>query len=66
MLITWLVEKIVHRKRETGHKAVFYPLAILSTGITTLFFSCQRQALHPYGIFINSFVINLVSTPGGL
>ena len=66
LLLTWLVEKIVHRQREIGHKAVFYPLAILSTGLTTLFFYANAKLFTLYGIFINSFVINLVSTPGGL
>lgn len=66
IFLTWLVEKFVHREREIGHKAVFYPLAVLSTGITTLFFFANAKLFTLYGIFINSFVINLVSTPGGL
>ena len=66
LLITGLVEKLVHRQREHGHKAVFYPLAVLSTGITTLFFYANAKLYTLYGMFINSFVINLVSTPGGL
>ena len=66
LILTWLIEKLVHRGRVTGHKAVFYPLAVLSTGITTLFFYANAKLFTLYGIFINSFVINLVSTPGGL
>ncbi len=66
LVLTWLVEKFVHRERQIGHKAVFYPLAVLSTGITTLFFYANAKLYTLYGIFINSFVINLVSTPGGL
>ncbi|MBK7355691.1 DUF3413 domain-containing protein [Propionivibrio sp.] len=42
------------------------PLAVLSTGITTLFFYANAKLYTLYGMFINSFVINLVSTPGGL
>lgn len=66
LIVTWLVEKFVHREREIGHKAVFYPLAVLSTGLTTLFFFANAKLFTLYGIFINSFVINLVTTPGGL
>ena len=66
LIITWLVEKFVNREREVGHRAVFYPLAVLSTGITTLFFYANAKLFTLYGIFINSFVINLISTPGGL
>ena len=66
LLITWLVDRAVHREREHGHKAVFYPLAILATGITTLFFYANAKLFTLYGFFVNSFVINLVATPGGL
>ncbi|MBL0208953.1 MAG: sulfatase-like hydrolase/transferase [Propionivibrio sp.] len=66
LLITGLVEKLVHRQREHGHKAVFYPWPYSSTGITTLFFYANAKLYTLYGMFINSFVINLVSTPGGL
>lgn len=66
LLITWLTDKVVHQEREHGHKAVFYPLAILATGITTLFFYANAKLFTLYGFFVNSFVINLVATPGGL
>lgn len=66
LTLTWLVEKFVHREREIGHKAVFYPLAVISTGLTTLFFYANAKLFMLYGIFVNSFVINLVFTPGGL
>ena len=66
LTFTWLVEKFVHRERVHGHKMILFPLAVLSTGITTLFFYANAKLFTLYGIFINSFVINLVSTPGGL
>ena len=66
MLLTWLVDRLVHRERKIGHKIIFYPLAVLSTGITTLFFYANAKLFMLYGIFINSFVINLVATPGGI
>ena len=66
LILTWLAEKFVHRERELGHTAVFYPLAVLCTGITTLFFYANAKLFMLYGIFVNSFVINLVTTPGGL
>ena len=66
LLLTGLVGKLIHRRRASGHKAVLYPLAVLSTSLTTLFFYANAKLFTLYGIFINSFVINLVSTPGGL
>ena len=66
LLLTWLVGKFVHRERVTGHKAVFYPLAVLSTAATTLFFYANAKLFALYGMFINSFVVNLVFTPGGI
>ena len=66
LLITFLTEKFVHRERVHGHKAVLYPLAILSTAVTTLFFYANTKLYALYGFFVNSFVINLVATPGGI
>ena len=66
LILTWVVEKVAHWGRESGNKAVFYPLASLSTGITTLFFYANAKLYALYGIFVNSFVINLVTTPGGM
>lgn len=66
LLITFLTEKFVHREREHGHKAVLYPLAILSSAVTTLFFYANTKLYALYGFFVNSFVINLVATPGGI
>lgn len=66
LFVTWLTEKFVHRERQHGHKAVLYPLAILSTAATTLFFYANTKLYALYGFFINSFVINLVATPGGI
>lgn len=66
LLVTWLAEKIVHRERQHGHKAVLYPLAVLTTAVTTLFFYANAKLYALYGFFVNGFVINLVATPGGL
>lgn len=66
LLLTRLVEKVVHRKREHGRSLLVFTLAVLSTGITTLFFFANAKLYSLYGMFINSFVINLVTTPGGL
>ena len=66
LILIWLAEKIAHRKREFGRTTVFYPLAVLCTGVTTLFFYANAKLFMLYGIFVNSFVINLVTTPGGL
>lgn len=66
LVLTKLVEKLVHRGREHGRTAVLYPLAVIATGITTLFFYANAKLYALYGMFVNSFVINLVTTPGGL
>lgn len=66
LLLTKLVDVIVHRGCDLGRSAILYPLAVLSTSLTTLFFYANAKLFTLYGIFINSFVINLVTTPGGL
>ena len=66
LALTWLVGKLLHRRRATANKIVMYPLAVLSTALTTLFFYANAKLFTLYGIFVNSFVINLVTTRGGL
>jgi len=66
LILTKVVDWVVHRRRETARRAIVYPLAVLSTGVTTLFFYANAKLFSLYGMFINSFVINLVTTPGGL
>ena len=66
LTLTWLLEKIVHRGKSQASMAIFYSFAVLSTGLTTLFFYANAKLHTLYGIFINSFVINLVTTPGGI
>ena len=29
ILLTWLVDRLVHRERKIGHKVIFYPLAVV-------------------------------------
>ena len=66
LALTWLVERLAHRRRTVGRRALLYPLAVLTTGVSTLFFYANAKLFMLYGMFINSFVINLVTTPGGL
>ena len=66
LILTKVMDWVVHRQRETARRAIVYPLAVLSTGLTTLFFYANAKLFSLYGMFINSFVINLVTTPGGL
>ncbi len=66
LLIVWVADRFFHREREHGHKRVFYPLAIVATALTTLFFYANAKLFTLYGFFVNSFVINLIATPGGL
>ncbi|MGH8670613.1 MAG: sulfatase-like hydrolase/transferase [Burkholderiales bacterium] len=41
-------------------------VAIVSGALTTLFFYASAKLHELYGMFINGFVINLISTPGGI
>lgn len=66
LLLTKVVDVLVHRGRTQGRTSIMYPLAVASTSITTLFVYANTKLFSLYGIFINSFVINLVTTPGGL
>ena len=66
LLLTWLLGKLAHRRRAAANKIVMYPVAVLSTALTTLFFYANAKLFTLYGMFINSFVINLVTTRGGL
>jgi hypothetical protein len=66
LTLTGLVDRLVHRRRAVGNRALLYPLAVVSTALTTLFFYANAKLFMLYGMFINSFVINLVMTPGGL
>ncbi len=65
-LLNWAVERLVHRRREVAKPALLYSLAVIATALTTLFFYANAKLFTLYGIFINGFVINLVTTPGGL
>jgi len=66
LILTKVVDWVVHRRRETARRAIVYPLAILSASLTILFFFANAKLYSLYGMFINSFVINLVTTRGGL
>jgi len=66
LTLTWLVGKLMPRRREVGNLALLYPLAVFSTAVSTLFFYANAKLFMLYGMFINGFVINLVTTPGGL
>lgn len=66
LLIVKLADWLAHRNREHGRKKLFYALAVSATAATTLFFYANAKLYTLYGFFVNSFVINLVATPGGL
>ncbi len=66
LLATRLVDRIVHRRGARARPGIVYPVAIVCTGLTTLFIYANAKLFTLYGMFINSFVFNLVTTPGGL
>lgn len=59
-LAAWLSRK--HAKNQ----AIVAGIAILTTGLTTLFMYANAKLYALYGMFVNGFVINLVTTPGGI
>lgn len=69
MLLTWLASrprlwrwlKIPAVADRAGMVA-----AVLTGALTTLFFYANAKLHMLYGMYINGFVLNLVSTPGGL
>lgn len=64
--LTLLAERLVDRKHETANSWVIYPIAICASSLTTLFIYANGKLHELYGIFVNSFVVNLLVTPGGL
>jgi membrane-anchored protein YejM (alkaline phosphatase superfamily) len=64
--LTLLAERLVDHKREAANTWVIYPIAIFASSLTTLFIYANGKLHELYGIFVNSFVINLLVTPGGL
>lgn len=69
LLLTRFAAFLVHHKQPPEQKAkigLVYTLAVVSSGLTALFFYANAQLHELYGIFVNGFVINLLITPGGL
>lgn len=69
LALTNLADWIANRKRDplqpTSHKLA-YGVALVTTGLTTLFMYANAKLYALYGIFVNGFVVNLVVTPGGI
>jgi membrane-anchored protein YejM (alkaline phosphatase superfamily) len=69
MLLTWLSSRprLWHWVRMPAHAGrAGLIVAALSGALTTLFFYANAKLHMLYGMYINGFVINLVTTPGGL
>ncbi|HEX5539188.1 MAG TPA: sulfatase-like hydrolase/transferase [Methylophilaceae bacterium] len=43
-----------------------YAVAVLSSGLTLLFFYANAKVYALYGMYFNGFIINLLVTPGGI
>lgn len=61
MILTWLTRLMLPRK-----PGIAYGMAIITTSLTSLFLYANAKLFALYGMFINSFIINLITTPGGL
>jgi membrane-anchored protein YejM (alkaline phosphatase superfamily) len=69
LLLTWLAGRpaIWRRLRFPGFdRMAAMTVAVVSGGLTTLFFYASAKLYALYGMFVNGFVINLIVTPGGL
>jgi membrane-anchored protein YejM (alkaline phosphatase superfamily) len=69
MLLTWLASRPrlwhwVRMPAQAGRAGLI--VAALSGALTTLFFYANAKLHMLYGMYINGFVLNLVTTPGGL
>ena len=69
MLFTRFAAWLAHRKRppeEASSPWIVYSIAVLMTGLTTLFLYANTKLYALYGMFVNGFVVNLIVTPGGI
>jgi membrane-anchored protein YejM (alkaline phosphatase superfamily) len=69
MLLTKLAAWLINRKRPAGEASrhrISDGVAVLTTGLTTLFLYANTKLYALYGIFVNGFVVNLITTPGGI
>jgi len=69
MLLTKLAAWLINRKRpanEASRHRISDGIAVLTTGLTTLFLYANAKLYALYGIFVNGFVVNLITTPGGI
>ncbi|WP_334107920.1 sulfatase-like hydrolase/transferase [Methylobacillus sp.] len=60
-LLTWLTYRLSSQRAWPT-----YITAVVSSGLTTLLLYANAKLYALYGTFINGFIINLVTTPGGI
>lgn len=60
-LLTWLAYRLSSRRTWPT-----YITAVVTSGLTTLLLYANAKLYALYGTFINGFIINLVTTPGGI
>ncbi|MCX7627560.1 MAG: sulfatase-like hydrolase/transferase [Methylophilaceae bacterium] len=70
MVLTRMVDWAVHRGHDPlqpGRRyKLVYGVAWLTTALTVLFMYANAKLYALYGIFVNGFVFNLITTPGGI
>lgn len=60
-LASWL-----NQHYQSKHKHYVYATAIATGGITTLLIYANAKIFSLYGMFFNGFILNLITTPGGI
>lgn len=69
LALSFLAYRLAHLrwlKNVRLQNSIVYGVAILAASVTLLFFYADAKLYALYGIFVNGFVINLISTPGGI
>jgi membrane-anchored protein YejM (alkaline phosphatase superfamily) len=66
LLLTWLAGHAKLWSQPPRAVRARLVSAVVSTGLTTLFFHANAKLFTLYGMFVNGFVVNLIVTPGGL
>ena len=65
-IVLTVIAKIVTEKRQFKNETITYAVAILTAGVTTLLLYANAKIFSLYGMYINGFIINLMTTPGGI
>lgn len=64
IICTCLASYLEHKFKSTSYWTIL--VAIVSGGLTLLFLYANAKIFSLYGMFFNEFILNLITTPGGI